>query len=268
MNAQEIVVFALKGSIMLTVFVFGLKATITDLLYVLQRPRLLVRSLTAMFVIMPLFASFVARKGHFDLAAAIALVAVSLSPVPPLLPRKMTKGGGIPPYGLGIVGHGGSARDFVYPTGNRLDRQIFDKPLATSPGAVAKVVLGFILIPLVAGTVVRRNAPAFASRIAHPIALIAGIVLLVGAACILAFASRSALEPIGDGTLIVFAGFVLAGLLVGHFLGGPDPESRVVLALSTACRHPALALAIASANFPGSTAWWLRFFCISCSVFC
>jgi BASS family bile acid:Na+ symporter len=37
---------------------------------------------------------------------------------------------------------------------------------------------------------------------------------------------------------------------VGHLFGEPDPDSRVVLALSTACRHPALALAIAGANFP------------------
>ena len=34
---------------------------------------------------------------------------------------------------------------------------------------------------------------------------------------------------------------------------GPDPEDRVVLALSTASRHPGVALAIATANFPQET---------------
>jgi bile acid:Na+ symporter, BASS family len=44
--------------------------------------------------------------------------------------------------------------------------------------------------------------------------------------------------------------FVLVGLAVGHLLGGPDPEDRTVLALSTAMRHPAIAIAIAQSNFP------------------
>jgi BASS family bile acid:Na+ symporter len=44
--------------------------------------------------------------------------------------------------------------------------------------------------------------------------------------------------------------FVGVGLIVGHLMGGPDPEHSIVLALSTACRHPAIALSIAAANFP------------------
>jgi BASS family bile acid:Na+ symporter len=33
-------------------------------------------------------------------------------------------------------------------------------------------------------------------------------------------------------------------------LGGPDPEQASVLALASASRHPGIAFAIASANFP------------------
>jgi BASS family bile acid:Na+ symporter len=44
--------------------------------------------------------------------------------------------------------------------------------------------------------------------------------------------------------------FVVIGLVVGHLLGGPVPEHSIVLALSTVTRHPAIALSIASANFP------------------
>lgn len=65
MNTQEIVVLALRVSIMLTVFGFGLEGSIGDLLYLLRRPRLLVLSLTAMFVVMPLFAIFLTRVVHF-----------------------------------------------------------------------------------------------------------------------------------------------------------------------------------------------------------
>jgi BASS family bile acid:Na+ symporter len=55
---------------------------------------------------------------------------------------------------------------------------------------------------------------------------------------------------IGDGTLLSLTGFAFVGYFVGHFFGGPDPEDRRVLAISTASRHPGMAVAIAHTNFP------------------
>jgi hypothetical protein len=46
---------------------------------------------------------------------------------------------------------------------------------------------------------------------------------------------------------------VVVGLAAGHLLGGPDAEDRTVLALSTASRRPAIAMAIAHTNFPEQT---------------
>src|SRR5262249_19532083 len=42
------------------------------------------------------------------------------------------------------------------------------------------------------------------------------------------------------------------GLFVGHELGGPDDTDRPVLALASVMRHPAVAIAIAHAAFPGN----------------
>jgi bile acid:Na+ symporter, BASS family len=88
MHAQEIVGFALKTSIMLTLFGFGLQSTQTDVLYLLRRPRLLVLSLTSMFVVMPLFALAMTRLFYFIPAVVIVLIALSISPIPPLLPKR------------------------------------------------------------------------------------------------------------------------------------------------------------------------------------
>jgi bile acid:Na+ symporter, BASS family len=38
-------------------------------------------------------------------------------------------------------------------------------------------------------------------------------------------------------------------MLIGHLLGGPASGDRTVLALSSAMRHPAMAIALAKANF-------------------
>jgi bile acid:Na+ symporter, BASS family len=61
---------------------------------------------------------------------------------------------------------------------------------------------------------------------------------------------RAILTLIGDGTLLALASFAIIGLITGHLLGGPVSENRPVLALATSARHPAVALAIAHANFP------------------
>jgi BASS family bile acid:Na+ symporter len=67
---------------------------------------------------------------------------------------------------------------------------------------------------------------------------------------VLAGASRAIWALVGNGTVLVMAIFVLAGVAAGHLLGGPEPDRSAVLALSTACRHPAMALALAEANRP------------------
>jgi BASS family bile acid:Na+ symporter len=42
----------------------------------------------------------------------------------------------------------------------------------------------------------------------------------------------------------------VAGIAVGHWLGGPDDDDRSALALATATRHPGVALAVLHATMP------------------
>jgi BASS family bile acid:Na+ symporter len=96
----------------------------------------------------------------------------------------------------------------------------------------------------------QRLGPDVAARIAKPAGLVAKALLLLGILAILIFALPKSLSLIGNGTLAALIAFIVVGLIVGHLLGGPGPDEQVTLALSTACRHPALALAMAAANIP------------------
>jgi bile acid:Na+ symporter, BASS family len=250
MSLQVVVGLALKASIMLTLFGFGLQATREDLLYLLRRPGVLVRSLVAMFVVMPVFAILMTSFASFDRAVVIALIALSISPVPPVLPTKVTKSGGHPPYGLGLMVTAASLSIVYVPLAVYLIGKYFNRPFAMGPDAVAKLIVISILAPLAAGIGFRKVAPTIAGRIAGPLGRIAGIVLLAGVLCILAFALPTAWTLMGSRTIIAIAAFVIVGLAAGHFFGGPGSEQKVTLALSTASRHPALALAIAGVNVP------------------
>jgi BASS family bile acid:Na+ symporter len=250
MSLKMIVGLALKASIMLTLFGFGLQATREDLLYLLRRPSVLVRSLVAMFLVMPVFAILMTGFVSFDRAVVIALIALSISPVPPILPTKVTKSGGHPPYGLGLMVTAASFSIVYVPLAVYLIGKYFNRPFTMGPGALAELIVISILLPLAAGIVFRKVAPTITGRIAGPLARIAGIVLLAGVLCLLAFSLPGIWALIGNGTIVAFVAFVIVGLAVGHFFGGPGPEQQVTLALSTASRHPALALAIAGVNVP------------------
>lgn len=250
MTPQTVVVLALKLSIVLTVFGFGLRATLADLLCLVRKPRLLFFSLVAMFFIMPLFAIVLTSLFSFTRPVSIALIALSISPVPPLLPKKITKSVGVAPYGLGLMVTAASLSIILIPLATFLIGKYFNRPFAIGPGAIAKLVFPSVLIPLAVGMLLNRFLPALAQRIAHPLLLIATILLLLGVLCILVFAMPGIWFLIGNGTILAFAIFILIGLMTGHLLGGHDPDEHVPLALCTACRHPALAIAIAAANVP------------------
>ena len=115
---------------------------------------------------------------------------------------------------------------------------------------VAELAMVTVLVPMVSGIAIRKLAPKFAGHVARPLAIVATLLLIVTVLPIVIFERKAIFSLIGDGTLIAMAVFVLVGLGAGHFLGGPVRENRTVLALSTATRHPGIAIAIAHANFP------------------
>jgi len=251
MNLAELIVLALKTSIVLIQFGLGLEATREDVTYLFKRPVLLLKSLFSMNVAMPLFVVVLvlAFKGLHP-AVKVALVTLAVAPIPPILPKKAVKVGGKPSYALGLLVAAGLFSIVFIPLAMELLAVVFQIPLQMSPLAVAPLVLIGVLVPLGAGIAVHRFAPGLAERLAKPVSLVATL-LLVGALLPMLFAARQAIASlIGNGTLTAIAAFVLAGITLGHVLGGPEAANRAVLALSTASRHPGVALAIADANFP------------------
>lgn len=247
---RQILILAFQVSILSTVFGFGLKTAVEDLTYLLHRPRLLVRSVLAVLVIMPILATLLTELFNIRYAAEIVLLALAISPVPPLLPRREVKAGGQQSYGLALMVILGLLAIVAVPLWVELLQRVFDRPLRSEPVAVAGLVIKMIVAPLVAGMLVRYFLPDLAKRIDKPVVTIAKVLLPIAVAVLLAATWRAVWSATGGGTIAAMVVFVLAGLAVGHLLGGPDPEHSVVLALSSACRHPAIALLLASAKFP------------------
>lgn len=250
MNMIAIILLVLKASIILSVFAIGLKATFADVTFLFRRPAYLVRALLSMNVLMPLVA--LALGTAFDLhpAVKIALVAIAVSPIPPILPNKALKAGGKEDYTIGLLVAIPVLSIFVIPIMMEIFEKLTGVSLAMQPRSVAVLVLTTILVPLLVGIAVRKIACTIADRAAKPISVLAAVLLILSALPILIGSARAVFSLIGDGTILSLAGFALVGFIIGHQLGGPEPDNRPVLALATASRHPAVALAIAHTNFP------------------
>jgi bile acid:Na+ symporter, BASS family len=250
MSLQTLILVALKLSILLTVFAIGLRATVKDATSLFRRPGHLVRALLAMNVLMPVFA--VALVLLFDLKqpVRIALVALAISPVPPILPRKLTKAGATESYAVGLLVAVGLLAIIFVPAAVVILDQVSMAPLRMTFGTVAALVFMTVMLPLGLGIAVNRLAPALAERLVKPISKFGFMGLLLCAAAILISTAPAIWALVGNGTLVAITAFVLVGLVIGHLLGGPEPENRTALAMATASHHPGIAIALATANFP------------------
>lgn len=103
MSLATLIPLLLKFSIMLSVFDIGLKATFSDAFCLFRRPGQLVRALLAMNVLMPLFALLLGLTFQLNPPIKIALLALSVSPIPPILPNKALKAGGREDYTIGLL---------------------------------------------------------------------------------------------------------------------------------------------------------------------
>ena len=254
MSAAQLMALAIQCSLTLIVFCIGLHSQAHDVTGLLKRPGLLVRSLLSMYVILPVIVA--ALCAYFDLTPAIeiALVVLAVSPVPPILPNKELRAGGDASYGVGLLVIAAIVAVAYVPAAVHVLGTLFDRPRVVPMGTVARIVAISILLPLAAGFVVRWLAPRLAAKIVKPLNVAGTVVLVVACIPVLLATWRTMFDLVGNFTLVAIIVVTLIALLVGHLLGGPDPDERTVLGLSTAARHPGMAIAIAHAVAPGDKA--------------
>jgi BASS family bile acid:Na+ symporter len=245
MDLAALLPHAITLSIVLLVLGLGLHATWRDAFYLFHHPGLLFRSVLAMNVIMPLVAAGLVLAFDLPLAVKVALVALAVSPVPPLLPKKEFKAGGDTSYAIGLLVAIAVLAVVTVPVAVSWFSSAFDRAGTISPLKVANTVLTTVLVPMAIGIALHRWRPDWARRIARPLAMFGLVLLVVSALPVLVGLWPAVRALVGNGTVLAIVTMAVIGLAVGHTLGGPDADTRTVLALSTSARHPAVSLGVA-----------------------
>ena len=250
MDLAQLLRVALVASVVLLVFALGLRATAADATYLFRRPAMLLRALFAMNVVVPVVATGLAVLFNLTPAVRIALLAMAVSPVPPILPDRQLKLGGRASYVYGLLVAASTAAIALVPLSIAVLGRVFQREVDLGVVVVAIKVGVTVLLPLLAGLAVRRFRPGLAERMAPWVSRVAVVLLLGGSLPALVTAWPGMVSLVGNGTILAIASVVVAGLAAGHWLGGPDPGDRTALSIAASMRHPGVALAIAQGNFP------------------
>ena len=242
----------LNAGVVGLVFALGLKALPRDAAFLWREPGLLLRSLLAMVVAVPVAAALLVVVLDPPRAAAIGILAMAASPGAPFAPQRELQLGGRRPYIYSLLVTVAFLAVVTIPLTLGLLCFLFAADCAgwVPPGQVARIAVLMLVLPLVLGMLVRRALPGLAARLAKPLALATN--LLIGAIALLVLVkSFHAILALGARAFAAMALMTLIALAGGHLLGGPYPEDRTALAVASSLRHPGLALLVAKVQFPG-----------------
>jgi len=242
---SRILTFAFLITAMLSV---GLQTTSGDLRSLLKSKGLFLRALLANFVAVPIVGIVLARVLPLKPEAAAALLLLACTPggISALQFTTKIKGASL------FAGSSAFLLTLV---------AVFLSPALVAlvlPGDVSVVipygrgllfVVAFLLLPLVAGTLVRSRWERPAEKLSKLCAILSVVIFIVILVRIMGL-RKEAMDAVGKEALLYMLLFIIISMAVGWFMGGPAKETRPVLATVTGMRHVALSLLIALNAFP------------------
>jgi BASS family bile acid:Na+ symporter len=244
----ETLLLVLKLSVVALIFAIGLGSTPADLVYLWRRPGQLVRSLLAMYVVVPVEAVALAWTLPLPVAVKTAILVLAISAGAPLLPRKLMKLGR-EGYVFSLVVTSSLLAVVAVPAWLQALGTLFGRESDLDPGAVALVIAKSFLAPLVLGMLLRWPLSSVAERLSQWLLGAAGAALTAAGLALLVL-HGGALAAVGVVPLLALVATTLVALGIGHALGGPDPDDRTALAVSCATRHVGIAM-LAASTVPG-----------------
>jgi predicted Na+-dependent transporter len=208
------------------------------------------RSLLAAFLLVPLAAIAVVKLPwlSFDVKAGIALMAIA--PGAPMIYRKMLKGPADPTLAGSFQVTTALLSVVLIPLWMAILSAISPADAWVDSRTVAQQIFSVQFIPILLGASICYWLPDLAEEFEAPLARISDAMLLVIIVLILAIALPKVLTA-GIPTVIAVILMATAALLSGHWVGGPDPRSRLTIGVANATRNAGLALMLAAVNFPG-----------------
>jgi len=248
----KLVGIGLQVSILCLVAAIGMRSRWSDVMYLLERPVMFAKTILARNVLVPATALLLVNVYAMHPAVRAAILVISITGVPPILPASELKAGARQPFVISLL----TTQTLLAIPLIPLTLTIFNAILGTDaeflPRHVVPIVVKLTLAPLALGMIVSYASHGFATKCALVLGKVGQLLLVGGVIVIGVLFWHPWLALIGNGTLLSLALMIAAGLMFGHALGGPRHDDRTSLARAAASSHPGLAVAIvAGQSKPG-----------------
>jgi len=244
MGLTACLLIPMKGSVALLIFAVGLDSRPKDFGYLRRRPGVMLRSQLAMYIVVPVLAVLALKGLRLPSGIELALIVLAISAGAPMLPRKLMQLGN-EEYVVSLTVISSLLAIVTVPAWIVLLQPHFDRLHALDPSAVAGVLGKSFLLPMLFGMAVRKTFPGSSARLSDVMLKAVGSFFSVCALALLALHWKAVGAAFGP-PILALGGFTFAALVVGHLMGGPDPNDRTALAVTCATLHIGVAMVTAA----------------------
>lgn len=227
----------------------GLEVTRAEIRSTLEQRSLMVRSLLANFVFIPALGLLILRiiPMPLDTAAGFLLLAVAPGGMSALQFTSRVPGA---LFYAGALAFILSVLSVIISPAIAAAILPINYPLSVPYGRAIGFLLLFLLLPLLLGLATHQKFPKLAGKLAKPVAIVAALSFVAFMVYLLDI-RKQALAEHQSTILAAMLLFIVGSMVIGYVLGGPDRETRRVLATASSMRNAALCYLIAARSFPG-----------------
>ena len=241
-NYAKLTIFALM-------FSMAIRWTFEDVVWLVQQPSLLLRSLLSVFIAVPLLGALTMLIPGLTVAQHIGIWAMIACPGAPMIPFKSLQAGGNAKFVASLQFTVCILAIISIPLTVLILAQFSPNQAWLSPQEIAQQVFFTQVLPMGIGVLLAQYSPKLAEDLVEPVNKIAKFMLLLVVIILLAVTLEKVLNA-GFSAYLAMGFISIASLACGHFLGGPQPETQTVLAYATTTRNAGLAILLVSLNFP------------------
>lgn len=243
---------ALGSYAQLTIFLLmlslGLEEGFKNLSLLWRRKSLLIRCLIASFIVVPLSAMLILRIVPMDTSSRIALGAMAICPGAPLTYKKLTTMKSSTAMAGSFQVTTSLFAILVVPIWVTIFYGIYPNQATVRVSDVFQQVMTVQFMPILLGLAINQWFPSLAENLLEPVSKISSIMFL-GFVIVLLVVALPMVIKVGVVTVIGTVLFITVAILAGHYLGGPEPETRLAIGLANSTRNAGLALALTTMNF-------------------
>jgi bile acid:Na+ symporter, BASS family len=236
---------AMLSFVVSSMLAMGAGLTVSQISEPLRNARLVTLALLANFVVMPLGALVLAKVLWLDEPFGVGLLLLGCAAGAPFLPKlaELAKGN------LGFAVGAMVLLMVVTVVYLPIVLPLLLPEVSVDSWGIARSLILLMLLPLATGLALKARYGDLAARLKPILDSVSNLSLIFLVVLITAANIDKVLQVFGTRGILAGLLFIALGFGVGWLLGGPDADTKRVMALGTAQRNIAAALVVASQSF-------------------